>query len=147
MDSFARRFERARIAAGLDQSEIARALGITASAVNQWATQDRKPSMKRLIRVAELLQVTPEWLLDGGEGGPVNDAEVALLQMFRQLAEADRDHALRLMRALSAESRLQMPLEFRETTAAPLKGLHSPDLPAPLVPPGTGAPRRPGGKV
>jgi transcriptional regulator with XRE-family HTH domain len=60
------RIRRARVAAGLTQSELARRLGIQRSAVTQWErTGGTSPSLGHLASIACETGVTFEWLATG----------------------------------------------------------------------------------
>lgn len=48
---------RIRLAAGLSQAEIARAVGVTASAVSQWEAGNRRPRGDTARRYAHLIDV------------------------------------------------------------------------------------------
>lgn len=58
------RFKHARMLAGLKQSELAKALGISTVAVSAWEHGRALPNVKRLGQVAKLLNTTPEKLLE-----------------------------------------------------------------------------------
>lgn len=61
---FRRRFRDCCEGAGLRSRErIARALGCAPSAVDHWASGLRIPSAVMLVRMADLFDVTPGWLL------------------------------------------------------------------------------------
>jgi transcriptional regulator with XRE-family HTH domain len=52
---------------GMRQADLARATGATKGAVNQWFKGATAPSGENLIRLAQALRVTPEWLQFGKE--------------------------------------------------------------------------------
>lgn len=57
--------------AGVDQSELARRVGVTSSAVNQWVNSGGQPKFSRIQDIAKALGVSPNYLIKG------DDAEVA----------------------------------------------------------------------
>ena len=57
----------ARLAIGLHQSDLAKAMGTTQGAVSQWEKGLTKPTAGKLKRLAEILNVTVDELLDEGE--------------------------------------------------------------------------------
>jgi transcriptional regulator with XRE-family HTH domain len=60
------RIRTARHRADLSQTELAKALGVSASAVAQWEhPRGTRPSLDNLIRVAEAAAVSFEWLATG----------------------------------------------------------------------------------
>ena len=56
--------KRARILAGMTQTEVAAKLGVSSVAVHQWETGRSKPKVNRLKSVAEILHTTVEDLLE-----------------------------------------------------------------------------------
>ena len=58
-------FKRARLLAGLTQTELAERLGISAAAVHQWESGKGMPNPKRLKDIAFALHTTVESLIDG----------------------------------------------------------------------------------
>ena len=56
-------FKEQRKRAGLTQMEVAKQLGITDSAVNQWETGKTTPNTKRLGELAKLYNCTVDELL------------------------------------------------------------------------------------
>jgi SOS-response transcriptional repressor LexA len=91
------RIRERREAAGLTQDDVAKALGVTRSAVAQWeATGGTAPRGKRLKALAAILQTTPEFIVFGiGENLSVNNSnklQVRTLTLvpiitYRQAAE------------------------------------------------------------
>ena len=49
--------------AGYRQKEVASLLGVTPSAVSEWATGKSAPRYGMLVRLAEVLKLPPEWFL------------------------------------------------------------------------------------
>lgn len=58
-------FKEQRKRAGLTQMEVAKQLGVTDSAVNQWETGKTTPNTKRLSELARLYNCTVDELLRG----------------------------------------------------------------------------------
>ena len=98
-----------RRARGLTQDDLARAAGVSRSAVAQWET-GRAGFGNRIVRLAHVLGVTARELRTASgtaleaEGGRLSRDEVALLDDFRELAAADRACILLLARRLAAAS-------------------------------------------
>lgn len=51
--------------AGLSQRELGQRLGVSASAVGMYEQGRREPSAEKLVRLAEILEVTVDYLLTG----------------------------------------------------------------------------------
>lgn len=60
----------ARNQAGLNQSELARRLGVTPQSVQAWESDKNTPRYKRLVEIGEQLGVSASWLM-GEAGEPV----------------------------------------------------------------------------
>lgn len=65
MMEFNERLQYARKRAGLKQTEVGRAMGVTAQAVSQWEHGEAVPEQERLGPLADLLGVDLVWLLTG----------------------------------------------------------------------------------
>ena len=59
---------RIRHEAGLSQYQLADAVGVTRSQVQQWERGARTPSVRRLLQIADVLSVPPGALLAGVSG-------------------------------------------------------------------------------
>jgi transcriptional regulator with XRE-family HTH domain len=91
---------------GLKQVEAAARMNATQPMLSNILTDaSRKPSAPTLLKMAEVLECSPSWILDG-RGNPfawavVSDARAAeLLQIFRRLAPAQQDGMLAMARTL-----------------------------------------------
>lgn len=89
------RIRAARIAQGLTQDQLARAVGVTRSAVAQWETGRAGQIGGNLARVAQVLGTGPTYLLNGeADRGapplPLRGDEMALLRAYRACASDDR---------------------------------------------------------
>jgi transcriptional regulator with XRE-family HTH domain len=121
LDGLDVRVRRARLKSGLTQAALARAVGVTASAVGQWEhPRGTAPSYAHLIAIARATQVTVEWLIDRRAQKPRNprattaeepalslsdfarDAtEEQLLELVRRIRDADRKLLLALAERLA----------------------------------------------
>lgn len=63
------RIKEARVKAGLNQSELARALGVSPQTVQQWEAGDTSPRKKKVEAMKSILGVEPEWILFGQDAG------------------------------------------------------------------------------
>lgn len=117
MSTLTNRIRAAREKAGLSQTDVAKALGISASAVNQWEHGFSKNiKLQHFFALARLLGQDPQWLATGKthtQGrqvsamtpapdypSPTGD-EKALLHYVRQMPNALRKVVLRFLRGLS----------------------------------------------
>ncbi len=110
------RIKQARIAAGISQTRLAELLGVTRSACSQWESEEgTSPRGKRLVELAQLLDVGYEWLATGyhsdaghqyGEQSSRRDRTLdarqkQLLIWFERLSAESQDALLRLLESLS----------------------------------------------
>lgn len=63
------RLRRARQLAGLDQRQLADALGIARNTVSNYETGTSEPSASNLVRWARATGASLDWLADGVSGG------------------------------------------------------------------------------
>lgn len=93
------RIRAARLARGLTQAGLAQAVGVTRSAVAQWETDRAGQVRGNLTRIASVLGVSVQFLLEGNTGAnpeqPENATELALLRLYRTCTEEDRAFLLR----------------------------------------------------
>ena len=114
--TFGDRLTAAREAQGLEQSELARRLGVKLKTVQGWENDSSEPRANKLQMVAGLLNVSIRWLLTGeGEGvaEPANTEElaedgVALLKDIRQMRQQMTQLATQMGKA---EKRLRLILK------------------------------------
>ena len=59
--------KKARLIAGVTQSELAAMIGVTPGAVSQWEQGTTKPAVRKLKPLAIALHTTVEKLLEGEE--------------------------------------------------------------------------------
>lgn len=69
-----------RRAKGLSQAELADRLGISASAMGMYEQNRREPSVQTLVRLAQELQVSTDFLLTGRSAPPDTDPLPQLLE-------------------------------------------------------------------
>ena len=115
---YGRRIRRARTVGNLTQDQLAMLVGVHRSAVAQWEQSDgTTPSLEHLGKIAEVLEVSFEWLATGrgrikldssyetGERIPSDFArdelEERILLASRRLNMRKREAVLALMEALA----------------------------------------------
>tara|TARA_R110002110_G_scaffold75039_4_gene198436 strand:+ start:1593 stop:2279 length:687 start_codon:yes stop_codon:yes gene_type:complete len=65
MDNIASRIRAARRSAALTQTALAKACGVTRTAVSLWETGDTRPKIDKILSLAELFAVDAAWLQFG----------------------------------------------------------------------------------
>lgn len=102
--TFGDRLARAREAAGMDQNQLARRLGVKLSTVRNWEDDRSEPRANRLQMLTGMLGVSIVWLLTGeGDGGPGEESDTltsdpdaaSLLRELRELRLAQNKLAER----------------------------------------------------
>lgn len=61
--TLAERIRKARVLHGLSQSDLARKLEVAPGSVSTWESGKRRPSDEIKLRLADLFQVTLDWLM------------------------------------------------------------------------------------
>lgn len=94
------RIRTARLAQGLTQDQLARAVGVTRSAVAQWETGRAGQIGGNLTRVARVLGTSAAYLLTGDQDPgapplPLRADEMALLRAYHDCPPDDRALLLR----------------------------------------------------
>jgi len=83
----------------MTQAQLATSVGVTRSAVAQWETERAGQVRANLTRIASVLGVSVQFLLEGNEAAgserPENATELALLRLYRGCTEEDRAFLLR----------------------------------------------------
>lgn len=79
-------YERARDKKGLKNADVAKATGIPKQLFSDWKKRDSTPKAETLLKIADFLDVSVEYLVSGREPEPNNyylDPEVA--QMAQEI--------------------------------------------------------------
>lgn len=89
------RIRSARLAQGLTQDQLARAVGVTRSAVAQWETGRAGQVGGNLARIGRVLGTSAAYLLNGEElpgaaSPPLRGDEMALLRAYQECTPEDR---------------------------------------------------------
>jgi transcriptional regulator with XRE-family HTH domain len=98
----AQRLRDTRRARGLSQEELARQVGVSRSAVAQWETARSGQLGVHLSRLARVLEVDVGWLLHGTPLAGSGD-ELALIRLYRECSDEDRQILLRMAHRLNRE--------------------------------------------
>jgi len=86
---------------GLTLAQLAERLGVTEGAVSHWETRRRLPSIEQVERIAVALEVDVAELVAGDPAFATSDQEQAVLTLFRQIPDEQRELALRLLNQLA----------------------------------------------
>lgn len=89
-DEFGPRLEQFRNDAGLSQTELAKKVQTSQSAISQMESGERKPSFDMLRRLARALAVSPGHLL-GEEVEELKPEEQAYFRQFRSLPKEAKE--------------------------------------------------------
>ena len=85
------RLKRARLAKGMNQAELGKAIGVAYQQIGRWEQKQSLPSPDTLAQLAQLLGCTADWLLELvdtpgdhlAERG-LSEDEVQMLQLYRR---------------------------------------------------------------
>lgn len=89
-ESLGQRIVFARERAGLTTAQAARRLGVKTRTLTNWERDESEPRPNRLVMLAQMLAVSPAWLLEGEAGFAPRDVEPGIAQIREQLAAAKR---------------------------------------------------------
>lgn len=96
------RVRKKRTELGLNQKTLAERVGISPSAINQYEKGDKVPSTETLVKLAQELEITTDYLLGASmEDGIFVDASVVeAFQDFKKLSSRDRQNIIANIRFL-----------------------------------------------
>ena len=97
------RIKRLRMAGGLSQAQLAALIGISSTAVCNWETGEYMPKGRYLPRLAEVLSVGLEELMDVTKSIDDLTEEVVLLTAFRGLPKERQLIAIKMIEALKLD--------------------------------------------
>lgn len=107
-ESVGARIRRVRKERGWTQDDLAQAVDVSRSAVAQWETDRAGQVRGNLTRIAEMLEVSVEYLLHGEDRRAASQAatgdELALLRLYRECDPDDRGFLLRTARRLARDA-------------------------------------------
>lgn len=116
------RIKQARAAAGLTQTELAHAVGVSRGLVGQWENHTKKPGRDLVRRIATATSVSVEFLLgderlDEGRLIISSADEAALIRRYRMLSDKQRR---------SIHDLIGISATFPDAEAAPVMALDAP---------------------
>lgn len=91
-DIIGKRLKSKREELGIKQKEFADRVGVSAPAINQFESGEKKPSPDVLTRIAEELGVSTDYLLGASEEEKlfINETVAAAFRDFKDLSATDR---------------------------------------------------------
>lgn len=107
MNSFAMKLRERAAALGLSNAEVARRAGLTERRYAHYVSGDREPDLATLVKVAEVLQTSPDLLLgvigtDDGAPMPRKLLLDRLVASAEQLSDQDVERFIFQMEAVGA---------------------------------------------
>lgn len=103
------RFKSSRTKKGLSQKFVALTLGVSVQAVSYWENGSRMPSYENISRLAEMYDVSIDYLLDKTDTPqgdvaqkiPQYDEQMGdFIELYKQLNDADRLTIKNLMKSI-----------------------------------------------
>ena len=94
---------------GMSQKEFSEQTGISQSTISDWKRKKTNPSADKILKICEVLKVTPyELLAEGTSSGKgkmdymiaLNKDEETLLESFRELESGQRERLMGYLAAL-----------------------------------------------
>ena len=98
---FPKRLRAVRKRRGLDQEDLGRRAGLQPSAISHFETGTRKPSFENLIRLADALEVTIDYLVGRAPKTGVSEQTERLFRNLEQLSSSDLDLLKQIYRVLA----------------------------------------------
>jgi transcriptional regulator with XRE-family HTH domain len=104
---FGHRLAEARRKAGLSQAQIATSTSTSSSAPGHWERGYALPQLDTLRKVSELLDVSPEYLLRGGDQASIakNKSEATVLGLLRKLDGSQVETVIAMLEALAKKAK------------------------------------------
>lgn len=91
---------------GMTQIQLGSRVGVSDAAITQYEGGRNLPRLRRLEAIAEVLGVTTEWLLTGGEPEEIVKAQTVserlALELIRSMSEEQQATALAVLSAIRA---------------------------------------------
>jgi len=86
------------------QEWIAGKIGVPLSTFRKWMTRKTYPNLKEGIEIAELLEVSAEYLVTGKDPEGLDSTERRLVNSYRKLSSADKENALLAVNAWAGKN-------------------------------------------
>lgn len=100
----------------MDRETLARLMNVSYSAVAKWETDERMPDADDIVKLAEMLGVTTDYLLVGERLLPpdISEEDLYLAKKLREIPEVKDDVASFIEAVLLAQRMQQLPEDDRE---------------------------------
>lgn len=93
-NDIAKRIRRGRIAQGYSLSELARRVGVSPQAVQQWEFGKTSPKGENLRKLSSILEFTPQYLQYGSSDLIINEPAFGSLKDLEQALDSSHFHAM-----------------------------------------------------
>ncbi len=108
--SFGSRLQQARKNKGLSQEELAKSLGTKGPAIGRYERDTMKPSIETAAKMAELLDVSLDWLV-GHTDLELDKKMIQRIQQVTKMSPKDREHVFALLDAFIKQNLSQTVLQ------------------------------------
>jgi transcriptional regulator with XRE-family HTH domain len=115
---FGRRLKDLRKQKGYTQKELADRIGVRQAQLNKYEGGSNAPSLEKLVELAEVLEVSADYLLAGDQSAPRPLHNIRLWDRFRNLQALpsdDVESAIKVLDALIAQSHAALHARERES--------------------------------
>ena len=89
--SFGEQLKKARKACKLTQTELGEKIGTDKTAVSRYESNERQPDVKTLKKIAEALDVSPDYLLEAVELSDEQNRQIAITRLNSSLCGINID--------------------------------------------------------
>ena len=108
--TFGDRLARAREFTGMDQTQLARRLGVKLATIRNWESDRSEPRANRLQMLSGLLNVSIIWLMNGEGAGAPEDSEIEVPADVAEVLTELREIRLAQVRLAERAGRLEKRL-------------------------------------
>lgn len=90
IENFGQLLKKRRVELGYFQKDIAVAVGVAVSTVNNWEKNVNYPLCDKFVLLCNFLKVPYSYFLGESHFGDLSDEEKSLLKLYRSLSEKDK---------------------------------------------------------
>lgn len=101
MDIFAERLRERAEQLGISNAEAGRRAGLDERRYAHYANGRREPDLATLVKIAEALRTSPDWLLGVSSGGDADEQRTSLIDRLHNSASILPDDRVRLLCVLA----------------------------------------------
>ena len=112
MKTIGERIRDRRKEKGLRQSDLAESAGIDQSTISDIEKHNADFSARNLMKIAEALEVTPEWVMRGTKVSEIEELEV--IAIYKSLDEPGREMLLKMIRPLRPKDAAAEPKKRKQ---------------------------------